>query len=255
MNDFEMPDPGETTHFERNGHIVFVTVDHDPDAPNPCEDWDGVGKIYSFGRHHNNHAEYDPMLFYSFQCPLCGETLEFDTWNDELYCPNEDCKWEPDGDHPEAIATPTDAVALSYFEHGLCRWGVSGTMDDMPDFGWDGVGIAGYWEPDKYLLQELTDAGLDAPDRINERRARLNKWATEDCSVYTDWCNGSVYGYSVQAFEKSDRLWDDLQDYERYGTQVGGDGCLGFYGWDDLEEQVEEAVKRVVESLKESVLS
>ena len=40
-------------------------------------------------------------------------------------------------------------VSLYYLEHGQCKWGVGGTMNNMSDFGWDGVKEAGVFCPTK----------------------------------------------------------------------------------------------------------
>lgn len=90
--------------------IIVGYLVQDSDCANPLEDCDGLGSIRSLNRRHHNHIDRDEAV----------AILESDK----------------------------DAVALSYFEHGLCKWGVEGTMSAMADFNWDGVSLAGVWIPD-----------------------------------------------------------------------------------------------------------
>ena len=84
---------------EKEGLIAFARVGHDEIAENPCDDQDGIGHIYSLGP--------------------SGMPTAIPAWS-------------------RRNAENPDCVLLSYFEHGLCRWGVRGTMAAMPDFRWDG---------------------------------------------------------------------------------------------------------------------
>ena len=113
-------------HEVRDGYIIFEKIVHDECACNPLEDMDCMGSIYSFGRRHNNFI---------------------------------------DREHAEMLLEEygKDVVFLSYFEHGLCKWGVAGSMGNMPDFQWDGVSYAGLWIPDKYLIEEAEK--LDEKER------------------------------------------------------------------------------------------
>lgn len=98
------------------------------------------------------------------------------------------------------------AFMLSYYEHGLCRWSLQG---QGPQCQWDTTRTAGIllWEGD---LKDL-------PKGYDKRE----KWAESMLETYTCWCNGEVYGYSI----------------EEDGVQ--GDSCFGFYG-NDLDYMAEQ---------------
>jgi len=128
-----------------------------------------------------------------------------------------------------------DAVFLSYFEHGNCLWGVKGTMSGMPDFRWDGVGTAGLWIPDDCLLEEAKNMEKGSPERV----AKMEEWAGQACTVYTQWCNGEAYGVCVKAYKakysESGDLYDQEDDY-RYEEEVYDESCWGMFGYDYAEE-------------------
>ncbi len=112
------PDHGTDIEHRKldDGRMVIGYLMHDSDCANPLEDCDGMGDIHSFGRRHRNSVSPDEISGMKY-----GEY----------------------------------AVPLSYFEHGLCKWGVAGTMSNMPDFCWDGVGYAGAWVPDSCCVDEI----------------------------------------------------------------------------------------------------
>lgn len=91
---------------------------------------------------------------------------------------------------PEEVAKNSDAVFLSYFEHGRCRWSVQGDTKPGEEFQFDGVSVAGYWEPDASVL-------ADAPQVKAERRAYMIDQATEAVRLYTAYCNGDSYRWEI----------------------------------------------------------
>lgn len=103
-------------------YILFVSYYYDGDCSNPLEDCDGMGKITSFSRRHINSVNSQEEVDKLFEDP--------------------------------------HAVALSYFEHGQCLWGVQGSMEGMPDFRWDGVSMAGVWTPDKYCREHIKSEAI-----------------------------------------------------------------------------------------------
>lgn len=93
------------------------------------------------------------------------------------------------------------AFLVSYYEHGQCVWSIKGTG---PQCRFDSVGLAGIlvWE------NKPGDMGAKSyEDRQKDAAAFLQ--------TYTDWCNGNVYGYSI----------DDPEG------EVN-DGCGGYFGHD-----------------------
>jgi len=203
----EIKNIGETAVLTHGGKIAFVTVDYDQDCSNPLEDMDAMGTIHSFSRRHVNTINPEDLYEYS---------------DDE------------DAENGKKLREEyRDGVFLSYFEHGLCRWGVRGTMSGTPDFCWDGVNTAGIWVPDKYLLEEAKDLKGEA------REKKMIEWAGQACSVYTSWCNGECFGYKVSAYKvrKADdgEVFDQEDDY-RHEKPLADDSCWGYIGRDDLEK-------------------
>src|SRR5262249_22422966 len=84
-----------------------------------------------------------------------------------------------------------DAVPLSYYEHGLCLWTVAGELPAAVQCPWDSVGIAGFWLPDQLTLEAARPYGGWTRRQFMRIRAR------QACEVYTQWCNGEVYGYEI----------------------------------------------------------
>lgn len=182
--------------------VVFVTLAHDRDCQNPLDDCDGMGSIQSLNRRHVNHISAEEFA--------------------------------------NVMAENKDAVALSYFEHGQCLWGVQGTMGGIPDFQWDGVGVAGVWTPDASLNES-------AVGMTPKRRAKMmREWAAQACATYTSWCNGDVYGFIIEIYAA--RLDDDGETctdrrvYKALGNPVYDDSCWGHIGGDWAREATKEAV-------------
>lgn len=239
----------ETAEKDGTEYIVFGMLAQDHTPSNPLEDWDGMGKIYSANRRHVNFHDDIASLLFDLACPVCGETEEYSigryddflSLSEDLYDDDEKkletgtCLTDPVGycwnccavANWDQFNTETDAVALSYFEHGLCKWAPAGSISYYPDFHWDGVRFAGVWVPDDEVL-----AG--APNDEEERRAWLLRQCEISCNYYTDWLNGSVYGYVVEVYEarrEGENLFDDRDDY-RLDGEVESDSCWGFYGFD-----------------------
>lgn len=102
-----------------------------------------------------------------------------------------------------------EAFLLSYHEHGNCVWGLQGQVQACP---WDTVGTAGiYWLPS------------DVP--ADERKA----YAESAMEQYTEWCNGSCYGYMIEV----------------NGELV--DSCYGYVGDEHFMECVSEALQDVLD--------
>lgn len=142
----------EVTTVEQEGHTYRIAIYHDADASDPLEDCDGMGRIMSLNRRHRH--------------------------------------FDPDGIEA-AIENHPDAVPLSYFEHGLCRWSVAGELPAACQCPWDSVGFAGLWLPDAATLESARAYGGST------RRHFMRKRARQACDAYTLWCNGEVYGYEV----------------------------------------------------------
>lgn len=191
---------------EHGNLIIFWEIEPDEDAPNPCKDFDAEGEIISCNPRHISHDRN-----------RIEEALE-----------------DPD----------SDAVPLSYFEHGLCRWMVrDASRHSIPDWQWDGTDFAGIWLPDKCLLDEAE--GLTG----QERRAKMTEWAAQACKIYTQYCNGDVYGYTVKAYAKKaddDHTYEEPEDYEDEEC-LHEDSCCGCFGLDYTSEEVQSVINWIKE--------
>lgn len=180
------PEPESIEVKRSNGKIIVAYLVQDDDCANPLEEQDGIGSIRSLSNRHRNHISQDEAL----------EILE----NDK------------------------DAVPLSYFEHGLCQWGVQGSMRGMPDFRWDGVDFAGIWIPDACVRESYT--GQDG----KTREQWMFEQAASACEQYTSWCNGDCYGVCVDVFNKD-------------GDKVSDDACWGYVGREWAEQSRNDELK------------
>jgi hypothetical protein len=174
----------ETETVEQDGQTYHIAIYPDGDTPDPLTDWSEMGTILSLNRRHaNDHP---------------GRV-------DELL-----------DDHP-------DAVPLSYYEHGLCRWSVAGERPASCRCPWDSVGIAGFWLPDAETLESARNYGGFT------RRMFMRKRAREACDAYTQWCNGEVYGFEIERVTACPCCGHE-------GAEPV-DSCWGFYGLDDCRAE------------------
>jgi hypothetical protein len=174
----------ETETVEHDGQTYRITIYPDGDAPNPLDDWSEMGTILSLNRRHVN---FDP------------DRIE------------------------AAIDANPDAIPLSYFEHGLCRWSVTGELPAAARCPWDSVLFAGVWLPDAETLASARNYGG------RTRRHFLRKRARQACDAYTRWCNGDVYGYKIRRITACGECHG-----ERPETI---ESCWGFYGLEDCRSE------------------
>lgn len=272
MKEIEVDDSVGTQVFHNDNVVIILEIDYDSDAPHPLNDCDGMGNITSFNRRHR------------------------------------DCVKSPE--EAEALLKKKYAVALSYFEHGNCLWGVQGTLNGTPDFKWDGCSLAGVWLPDDCCIEHIKSSALKHcfPDNIkvevnyeshdgklNDIVLRISKIVGENafeflyrkegfksftaaykhglkylaitptkdqvelgerkvavecaeqaCELYTAWCNGDCYGYSLKAYrpctDEDDEVIVDADAYEDQ-DEIEEDSCWGFVGSENLKYMIEDNVK------------
>jgi hypothetical protein len=167
----------ETRTIKRDGQTYRITIYADPDAANPLEDWDEMGGILSLNRRHRN---FDPAGI------------------------------------DAAIEGNSDAVKLSYYEHGRCLWSVAGELPAECRCRWDSVSFAGIWLPDARTLESAKPYGGRTRQLFMRKRAR------QACEAYTQWCNGEVFGYEVERVTTCPACGN--------GQAEAVDSCWGFYG-------------------------
>lgn len=200
---------------ERDGEkLILFGYGYHSETDNPCENDCGMGTMYSFNRRHINCLDPDDI-------------------NSTILARHR--KW---------------AVPLSYFEHGNCLWDVQSgeRIGRCPDMQWDGTELAGIWVPNDNLLECMymtyrswkKEKGLtkvSKEDRQKKYAEIMRKYAAQCCEVYTQWCNGETYGYSVALY---DALGDEVDDL---------DSCGGFIGRETVAEALEESFEREKEKL------
>lgn len=118
-----------------------------------------------------------------------------------------------------AVESNPDAVPLSYFEHGLCLWSVAGELPAGCRCPFDSVPFAGVWLPDADTLASAARYG------VRTRRHFMRKRARQACDAYTDWCNGAVYGYTIE------RITDCPAGCGEQAEHI--DSCWGCFGLED----------------------
>jgi hypothetical protein len=117
-----------------------------------------------------------------------------------------------------AVMTNRDAVLLSYFEHGRCLWAVGGELPAAARCPFDSVTFAGVWLPDDETIASAKNYGGRTRIHFMRKRAR------QACEVYTQWCNGEVYGYEVESVNICPHCGQE--------SAAPVDSCWGFYGLD-----------------------
>ena len=127
-----------------------------------------------------------------------------------------------DSQHPDTIDRNRIVGALSYYEHGLCRWMLGASTVPDPG-GFDTVDTAGV-----IVYDGTQHEWLEIP--ADDRRATLEEVA----ATYTAWCNGETYGYTVEAVDTCDHCGQETPELVE---SVGG-----FIGVDWLKESVRETL-------------
>lgn len=165
---------------------LTVYINHDPDTECPNEQ-ECTWRLVSFN---NRHVNYEDREKYFPLTIGLRRKLEVGT-----------------------------AFILDYSEHGLCRWGVEGTID-MPS--WDSSSCAGIllWEHNPSVMGAKT---------YEERK----KNAEYFCEKYTDWANGNCYWIEI--------LDAEGKEVERSGGIIGDDALT-----EALNESIEEGDQVIV---------
>lgn len=179
----------ETETIEQDGQTYRISIYPDGDTSNPLDDWSEMGRILSLNRRHVN---FDP------------------------------------GGVEAAIENDADAVPLSYFEHGQCRWSVAGELPAGCRCPWDSVPFAGVWLPDADTLASARNYGG------RTRRHFMRKRARQACDAYTDWCNGDVYGFEVARVDACPCCGE--------AKAKPLESCWGFYGLESCLSEARAAV-------------
>lgn len=147
---------------------------------------------------------------------LYQDTNEYANWENVAYADDMRDVLEQMFGEPEFFPGDIDAVLLDRYEHGLCSYSVSGGGMQCR---WDTSRGEAVWIPNEYLRSELEKIADPS-----ERYKQAEKYAQQACDVYTDWCNGNIYGVCVDVFYKGELHTDDA--------------CWGYIGSDHAEESL-----------------
>ena len=166
------------------------------DCPESPNEMDGW-KAYSFSNRHSNYKDPESI---------------FDEDDEGNMVPDKDLK---------AKLESGLAFFLDYYEHGQCSWSLAG---DGPQCQFDTARMAGLlvWEQDEGNIGAET-----VEDRRKDAAAFINR--------FTQWCNGEVYGYTVEAFRPCCACGKD-EDVE-VEMDLDLPSCSGYYR-DDFEGMV-----------------
>lgn len=132
-------------------------------------------------------------------------------------------KFFPDGKPTLALRNKLRvglAFVLDYYEHGQCCWSLA---SNGPSCRWDTARNAGL------LVWEHSPSVMGAKTR--EDRAKDAEGFLE---TYTAWCNGEVYGYSIEEVVTLPCGHIEMRD-------VTDGSCFGFYG-NDLDYMKSEII-------------
>ena len=128
----------------------------------------------------------------------------------------------------DAAIDDPDAVPLSYFEHGQCLWSVAGELPPGARCPFDSVSFAGLWLPDAQTLESARNYGGRTRCHFMRKRAR------QACEVYTQWCNGDIYGYEIARINACPCCGEEKPEPV--------DSCWGFFGLDECLSEAQAAV-------------
>ena len=125
------------------------------------------------------------------------------------------------------------AFPLSYYEHGQCLWSLVSELPAAAQCPFDSVVHAGF------IVWEQNDDDIGAKtflDRQADARAFIER--------YTEWCNGHVFGYTVEAFRSCECCKQDVE-LDEAGADMDLPSCGGYFDSElsgaliDLRDRVE----------------
>ena len=175
-----------------------------------------IEKHYDFAPE-NPFEDWDAMgKFYHWKDHGQDELLKYC----ELLGYDPDTREEIGKEHP-------DAVRIDKYEHSGVSYSVSG---EGYYCRWDTSSTWAVWFPDDCLKEDLTRFKTKA-----KRRARCIELARQACKLFNQWANGEVYGYKT---------------IDPEGNEL--DSCWGFYGYESIDEAIEEQKKVIDEHIIEA---
>lgn len=195
-----------------------LAIGYDYDCEDPISD-DGLFKLHMFSSRLNNYSDPDALLGCRFESD--DEDSDFFYGCGEMPTNHEGLGHDYDG--PKGFF-------VSYFEHGMCKYGLAGTMDGMPDLRWDGVKFAGFLEvtAEGDLLEWWNDKSEDEREAI----------AAGTLETYTEWANGNCFWYQIESYKE---VRCDQGGIHEIAEDVI-DSCGGYIGDKWLAEALRDAM-------------
>jgi hypothetical protein len=115
------------------------------------------------------------------------------------------------------------AFPLSYYEHGQCLWSLVSELPAGARCPWDSVTHAGF------IVWEQDEADLSYPDLgQGESFLKRQEDARRFIERYTMWCNGEIFGYTIDAYSKCGSCGQD----EEADVDFDLPSCGGWYAND-----------------------
>jgi hypothetical protein len=230
----KLPDIDGTSHIILDTKILFIHLAYDDSPSDPLKECDGMGNIEQISSRHCHGEDRDKIIATMYSdhdiVPLRYES-----------CGGQ-CEWNIAYDHDDIYSSIcVERVIRRLRGEDPDDWGTVGFEPEWAE-KFDGI-----WVPDKCTRESYT-----GQDNLS-RRDWMVKQAESACETYTDYCNGSVYGYDIKLY--SIRKDDDGEiitdvDYYEHHTAIEEDSCWGYYGWKYFEDEVLGVVKGFLKTLK-----
>ncbi len=226
----KLPELDETSSIVIGDTILFIHLAYDDSPSDPLKDCDGMGNI----------EQINSRQFHGISTTTALGNLydDFDAVPLRYIDHGGQCEWRVEYDHQEIYESILTDIVRRRLE------GRSGEDVDEPD--WLDK-INGIWTPDK-----STSESYNKQDGLS-RREWMVKQAASACETYTDYCNGSVYGYTVTLHtvrKDEGEIIDDPDYYAHHKEELSEDSCWGFYGWEYFKDEVLGVVKSILKEQK-----
>ena len=226
----KLPELDSTSYLILGNTILFIHLAYDQSPSNPLEDSDGYGNIEQINSREFRGIERTQALL--------------NLWSDDDAVPlryishGGYCRWIVEYDHDDIFG----AICAERVRHRLAGNDLGDGPSDDFDPDWLQK-IHGIWTPDKSTSESYT-----GQDGLTQRQWMV-KQAASACETYTDYCNGSVYGYDIQlhTLRKNDD-GEPITDrsYYRHHKELEEDSCWGFYGWEYFKDEVLSVIKSIL---------
>lgn len=243
---------GKWDTLQTDTRIAFIKIDTDDAPMNPLKDMDGYGSIHSFSHRHVNYMDPDeardilktnkfavPLSYYEHGNSLWmvaeGPTpagVEFQ-WDGARFAGI----WEPTKDDIENIKASLYHSQIKIIQYA--RW--QGQPEHKDACPWI-LEVAGEkfstWKKARAHARKLATIKHGKNARKVALREATHRYATQACEIYTSWCNGDVYGFTIEIYDiikdKDGEPCDEIRVYQELASPITEDSCWGFYGSDEI---------------------